>query len=56
LRTLLVLPLAERYHDVDSDDRNGLWVGNVYCAFRQENAATNNTHVAARDASSQRVS
>lgn len=43
LRALLALPLAEPYNDFDSDDRNGLWVGNVYCAFRQENAATGDT-------------
>lgn len=36
LSALLALPLAAPYDDFYDDDRNGLWLGNVYCAFRQE--------------------
>jgi len=38
LRALLALPLAEPYDDFYDDDRNGLWAGSVYCAFRQDGA------------------
>lgn len=36
IRELLALPLAEPYDDYYCDDRNGLWVGDTYCSFRQE--------------------
>ncbi len=37
LRELLALPLVEPYDDFEDDDKNGLWVGNTYCSFNQEN-------------------
>lgn len=41
LRTLLALPLAAPYDDFYDDDRNGLWLDNLYCAFRQEGVVRN---------------
>ncbi|MGU3494076.1 hypothetical protein ACLBXM_08540 [Xanthobacteraceae bacterium A53D] len=38
LNTLLALPLVEPYDDFYDDDRNGLWLGRTYCAFRQQDA------------------
>ncbi len=43
LRELLALPLAEPYHDFYDDDRNGLWVGSLYCSFRQAEARPGDT-------------
>ena len=38
LVALLALPIAAPYDDFYDDDRNGLWLGAVYCAFRQDGA------------------
>lgn len=38
LAALLALPIAAPYDDFYDDDRNGLWLGAVYCAFRQDGA------------------
>ncbi|SFE37255.1 hypothetical protein SAMN04487969_102202 [Paenibacillus algorifonticola] len=36
IRELLALPLVEPYNDYYDEERNGLWIGDVYFAFRQE--------------------
>lgn len=41
VRALLALPLATPYDDYESDERNGLWVGNLHAAFRHETAGEN---------------
>lgn len=43
LRGLLALPLTEPYDDFYDDDRNGLWVGSLYCSFRQAEARPDDT-------------
>ncbi|MQY46506.1 hypothetical protein GAO09_10665 [Rhizobiales bacterium RZME27] len=45
LRGLLALPLAEPYDDFYDDDRNGLWVGSLYCSFRQADAKPGDTQM-----------
>lgn len=37
IQQLLALPLVEPYDDYEDDDRCGLWLGNWYFGFQQEN-------------------
>lgn len=41
VRELLALPLVEPYNDYDDEERNGLWIGDVYFSFRQEGELDN---------------
>ncbi len=38
IRKLLNLPLVQPYDDFYDDDRHGLWLGNLFIAFRQQGA------------------